>query len=279
MQQMKNHIYLILLSLLVIPACKKSALPAAGGNTLNKTVLTLPGYFQSVDSFIYVGQQRLAEIISASSDLVARTLVVDTITFQYDASGYVSSWTQTIGAQGKVITYELSYDGNGNLVKALAVPVMSDIEFSDFSFAYDAQGHLVSDSVFAQHLAGIPSAGIMSYDDYTYEEDGNVASMQSFGSRNTGGVGAPFTAGFLYKYSYDSGVNPFYHSGIPFYCYNFEGTQLLSRNNQVGGTTKGTSTPSPYIYAYFSNGLPREQTASWSTSNGTVTQSTEYFYQ
>jgi hypothetical protein len=278
---MKYHLVLLLLCLAVIPACKKSALPIAGGKILNKTVMTLPGYSQDVDSFVYDGQQRLAEIILASSDWVAGTSVVDTIIFQYGASGRVASWTQIIGTQGPVITYELSYDGNGRLVKALAVPVMSNIEFSDFSFAYDAQGRLVCDSVFAQHLAGIPSAGIMSYDTWTYDENGNVTADQNFGSSNSNFVGAPFTAGVTNTFSYDNRINPYYHSGIPLYCCNLAATELFSPNNQVGGTTTSTGALSPYTfsYAYFSNELPREQTASWSTPGGTVTQTTDYFYQ
>ncbi|HTR28731.1 MAG TPA: RHS repeat domain-containing protein [Puia sp.] len=276
---MKYLFVLLLPGLSVISACKKSALPAAGGNMLNKTELTVPGYAQLVDSFVYDGQQRLVEIISASSDFVAYTLVIDTITFEYDASGRVASWTQIIGTQGKVITYELSYDGSGRLVKALAVPVMNNIEFSDFSFAYDAEGRLVSDSVFAQHLAGIPSVGIMSYDNYTYDGNGNVASMQTFGS--TSFVGAPFTAGVRNTLSYDNRVNPFYHSGIPPYCGNVTVTGLLSPNNQTGGTTTSVAALSPYTfsYAYFSNGRPRMQTTPVYGVRGTVTQTTEYFYQ
>ena len=275
---MKYHLVLLLLGLSVIAACKKSALPVAAGNTLNKTVMTLPEYSQVIDSFVYDGQQRLVHIISASQDLVINTLVIDTITFEYDASGRVASWTQNIGTIGKVITYELSYDVNGRLVKALAVPA-PNYEFSDYSFAYDTQGRLVSDSAFLQHLAGIPSAGVMSYDDYTYEENGNVASIQTYSSSNTNFGGAPFTAGMRYTYSYDNRVNPFYQSGIPSYCFNFQGAQLLSPNNQVGSATDGTSATAPYSYSYFSNGRPRVQTSSWSSSNGTITQTTDFFYQ
>jgi hypothetical protein len=50
---MKNLVFLMLLSLCIIPACKKSALPVAAGNTLNKTVVTISETsFLAVDSFV-----------------------------------------------------------------------------------------------------------------------------------------------------------------------------------------------------------------------------------
>jgi YD repeat-containing protein len=278
---MKHHIYLLLLSLWIIPACKKSALPVAGGNTLNKTVVTISGTStQSVDSFVYDGQQRLAEIISSGIDDLNNP-IADTVTFQYDAFGRVLSWSLTIGGVGRAVNYELSYDGNGRLVKELAVPQQTDLECSDYTFSYDAGGQLVSDTVYAQHLAGIPSAGIMGYDNWTYDETGNAITHQFFASSNSNLIGAPFTAGGVTDtYRYDNQVNPYYHAGIPFFCNDFGGAQLLSPNNLVGDSPSGTSTESPYTlsYAYYSNGRPRVQTTAVYTS-GPATQTTRYFYQ
>jgi YD repeat-containing protein len=280
---MKHPLYLILLlSICIIPACKKSALPVAAGNTLNKTVTTISGTsILSVDSFVYDGQQRLVEVIFSGANPPFNTSFADTVTFQYDASGRALSWTLTTGGVGRVVNYELLYDGNGRLVKELAVPVQTNIEFSDYSFAYNAQGQLVTDTVYAQHLAGIPSAGIMSYDDWTYDENGNAIADQYFSSSNTNLIGAPYSAGFTTRYRYDNQVNPYYHAGIPFFCNTFGGAQLLSPNNLVGGTPSGTSTGSPYTfsYAYFSNGRPRVQTAAVAGASGSVTQTTDYFYQ
>jgi hypothetical protein len=277
---MKNHVYLLLLSLWLIPACKKSALTVAGGNTLDKTVMTIPGtpLIQYVDSFVYDGQQRLAEVIYSGSDPAP---FADTVTLQYDVSGRVASWTMIFGGQGRVITYELSYDGNGRLVKSMAVPLLPNYDFSDYSYAYNTQGQLVTDTVFAQHGAGVPSPGIMSYDNWTYDENGNAIADQLFVSSNTGLVGAPFTAGIPDTYRYDTQVNPYYHAGIPFFSNYGFGPQLLSPNNLVGGTTSGTSALSPYTYsyAYYSNGRPRVQTTAVYGASGMETQTTAYFYQ
>ncbi len=280
---MRNSIFLLLLSLWIMPACKKSALPGAAGNTLNKTVTTISGtsFSRSVDSFVYDGQQRLAEVIYSGIDDFNNS-IADTVTFQYDASGRELSLTLITGGVGKVVNYELSYDGNGRLVKELAVPLQTDLECSDYSFAYDAQGQLVDDSIYAQHLAGIPSAGISGYDNWTYDENGNPIADQSFGSSNTNYVGAPYTAGGTTKYRYDTQVNPYYHAGIPFLCNGFDFTQLLSANNLVGGTPPSGASwglPYTYSYAYYSNGRPRVQNAAWSDANGPLTQTTEYFYQ
>ncbi len=278
---MKNSVFLLLLSLWIIPACKKSALPVAGGNSLNKTVATISGTpFLSVDSFIYDGQQRLAEMIFSGVDDLNNS-IADTVTLQYDASGRVLSWTLIISGVGNVVNYELSYDGTGRLVKELAVPLETDLECSDYSFAYDTKGQLVTDSVFAQHLPGIASAGIMAYDNWTYDETGNAIADQYFASSNTNLIGAPFTAGVTSTYRYDNRVNPYYHAGIPYFCNAFGGAQLLSPNNLVGGTASGTSAVSPYSfsYAYYSNGRPRAQTAAVFGASGTETQTTMYFYQ
>jgi hypothetical protein len=98
---------------------------------------------------------------------------------------------------------------------------------------------------------------------------------------NTVLVGAPFTAGFTSEYRYDNQVNPYYHAGIPFFCNAFQGAQLLSPNNLVGGSPSGTSAGSPYTfsYAYYSNGRPRVQTTAVYGASGPVTQTTAYFYQ
>jgi YD repeat-containing protein len=279
---MKNTVFLLLLSLCIIPACKKSALPVAGGNTLNKTVQAISGTSTlSVDSFVYDGQQRLAEIICSGIDDLGNP-IADTITFQYDASGRVLSWILIGGGVGREVSYELSYDGNGRLVNELAVPQQTDLACSDYSFAYDARGQLVTDTIYAQHLAGIPSAGIMSYDNWTYDETGNAIADQLFTGSNPDLVGPPFTAGVPSTYRYDNQVNPYYHAGIPFFCSAaFEGVQLLSPNNLVGGTASGASVQSPYTfsYAYYSNGRPREQTTAVYGATGPVTQTIRYFYQ
>jgi YD repeat-containing protein len=278
---MKKTVFLLLLSLCIIPACKKGALPVAAGNTLNKTALTISGTStRTVDSFVYDGQLRLAEIIRSGIDDLDNP-IADTITFQYDASGRVLSWTLIGSGVGRETSYELSYDDNGRLVKELAVPLQTDLACSDYSFAYDAGGQLVTDTVYAQHLAGIPSAGILTYDNWTYDETGNAIADQLFTSTNTNLIGAPFTAGVMSTYRYDNQVNPYYHAGIPFFCNAFEGAQLLSPNNLEGGTTSGTSALSPYTYsyAYYSNGRPRAQNTEVFGASGTATQTIEYFYQ
>jgi hypothetical protein len=279
---MRKTLIFLLVSLCIIPACKKSAPPAAGGNTLNRTVLTISGTStQSVDSFVYDGQQRLAEIISSGIDDLNNP-IADTTTFLYDASGRMLSWSLTIGGVGGVVTYELSYDGNGRLVKELAVPQQTGLACSDYSFAYDVGGQLVTDTIYAQHLAGIPTAGIMDYDNWTYDETGNVIAHQFFASTNSNLIGAPFTAGVADTYRYDNQVNPYYHAGIPFLCNDFGGVQLLSPNNLVGGTSGGASVVSPYnfSYAYYSNGRPRVQTSAiYGVSGPVATQTTRYFYK
>jgi YD repeat-containing protein len=231
----------------------------------------------SVDSFIYDGQQRLVEVILSGANPPFDTSFADTVTFQYDASGRALSWTLTISGVGRVVNYELLYDGNGRLVKELAVPVQTDIEFSDYSFAYNAQGQLVTDTVYAQHLAGISSAGIMSYDNWTYDENGNAIADQYFSSSNTDLIGAPFAAGVTSTYRYDTRVNPYYYAGIPFSSYGFGPTQLLSPNNLVGGGS--AASPNTFSYAYYSNGRPRVQTTAVYGASGPVTATTEYFYQ
>jgi hypothetical protein len=275
---MKNPIFLLPLSLCAMLACKKNTLPAAGGNTLNKTELTVVGTTSSqiVDSFVYDGQQRLAEVIYSGIN----PTYTGTITLQYNASGRVASWTMANNGPGKIIDYELSYDGNGRLVKATAVP-LPNYAFSDYSFAYNAQGQVITDTVFAQHLAGIPSTGIMSYDNWTYDENGNAIADQLFTSSSSSLVGAPFTASAASTYQYDTQVNPYYHAGIPFFSTYGFGPQLLSPNNLVGGTTSGTSALSPYrySYSYFSNGRPKVQTSAVSVASGTQTQTTAFFYQ
>jgi hypothetical protein len=67
---MKTPAYLLLpalLTLLVLPACKKS-LPAAGGNRLTKTTISATGNAQAlqIDSFVYNNQNQLTAFISAS---------------------------------------------------------------------------------------------------------------------------------------------------------------------------------------------------------------------
>jgi len=278
---MKKPLYLLLLSLWLIPACKKSSLPVAGGNTLNKTVVTISETSTlSVDSFVYDGQQRLAEVIFSGANPPFNTSFADTTTLQYDASGRVLSVTVITGSQGAIVTYELSYDGNGRLVKAMAVP-LPNYAISDYSFAYDAQGHLVTDTLYANHLVGVPSAGIMNYDNWTYDENGNAVSDQLFTSSNTGNIGAPFTAGGTTTYRYDTHVNPFYHAGIPFFVVGFDNILGLSPNNLVGSAPSGASSGSPYTlsYAYYSNGQPRVQTTAVYGASGMVTQNTAYFYQ
>lgn len=279
---MKSPKLLLLLSLWIMPACKKTTLPAAGGNILNKTTVTLTGqsYSQAVDSFVYDGQQRLAEIIYSGSNSFSASFT-DTVTMQYDASGRMSSWTMIIGGQGMVITYELSYDGNGRLVKATAVPLLPNIAYSDYSFAYDAQGHLVADTAYLQHLAGVPSPGIMSYDNWTYDDNGNAIADQPFVTTNAFLGGAPFTGGITDTYQYDNRVNPYYQAGIPFFSFGSFGPQLLSPNNQVGGTTTDTSALSPYTfsYSYYSNGRPKVQNFAWIASGDAFAQTTAYFYQ
>lgn len=276
---MKNAIPLLLLSLWIIPACKKNALPSASGNTLNKTVQTISGTSpsQTVDSFIYNGQQRLSELVLSGSN----PSFVDTVTFQYDASGRMLSWILTIDGLGRVGSYELSYDGNGRVVKATAVPLLAGYAFSDFSFAYNTQGQLVADSTYAQHLAGIPSSGIMSYENWTYDGNGNAIADQYFSSSNLDQIGAPFKAGVTVQYRYDNQVNPYYHAGVPLFTNGFGNVQLLSPNNLVGGTTSDPSSAPPYTYAYayYSNGLPRVQTSAWSSQGATYTGTTVFSYQ
>jgi hypothetical protein len=123
----------------------------------------------------------------------------------------------------------------------------------------------------------------MGYDNWSYDENGNAVADQYFGSSNSNLIGAPFTAGGTSTYRYDNRVNPYYHAGIPYFCNAFEGTQLLSPNNLVGGTTSDTAALSPYTfsYSYFSNGRPRVQTSAVYGSGGVLnqTQTTSYFYQ
>lgn len=223
-------------------ACKKSALPAADGNTLNRTVSTISGTSSSeTDSFGYDGQQRLAEMISYGTNPPLTPTFADTVTLQYDASGRVLSWTSIVGGLGKVVTYELSYD---------------------------ALGRLVTDSIFAQHLVGIPSAGIMAYDNWTYDETGNAIADEYFASSNANLIGAPFAAGVTTNHRYDNNhVNPYYHAGIPFFCNAYQGAQLLSPNNGVGDI------------AYYSNGRPRIESTPVYGATGTATQTTAFFYQ
>jgi hypothetical protein len=276
---MKNPLLLLPLSLCAMLACKKSALPTAGGNTLSKTELTVIGTTTSqiVDSFVYDGQQRLTEVIYSGLN----PTYTGSITLQYDASGRVASWTMANDGPGKMVEYDLSYDGNGRLVKAMAVPLLTNYEFSDYSFAYNAQGQLVTDSVFGQHTAGTPSAGIMSYDNFSYDANGNAIADQLYSSSNSNLIGAPFTAGPVSTYRYDNRVNPYYHAGIPFFSAFGFGPQLLSPNNLVGGTSTGTGALSPYTYSYsyYNNDRPREQTSTVNVSSGTQTQTTAYYYQ
>jgi YD repeat-containing protein len=276
---MKNPVFLLLLSLYVIPACKKNTLPAASGNTLNKIVTTIPetSPFQTIDSFVYDGQQRLAEVILSGSN----PTFADTVTFQYDASGRVLSWTQVNDGLGRFVSYELSYDGNGHIVKATAVPLLAGYEFSDYSFAYNALGQLITDTTYAQHIAGLPSAGIMSYNNWTYDEHGNAIAEQFFISSNTDLIGAPFKVVGSSQYQYDTQTNPYYHAGIPLFTYGYGEITLLSPNNVVGGTTTETPAEPPYTYsyAYYNNGRPRIQTSVVFGLNETLTQTTTYFYQ
>ena len=276
---MKKPLLLLLLSLSAMLACKKNALPTAGGNTLSKTELTVVGTTTSqiVDSFVYDGQQRLTEVVYTG----VNPTYTGSVTLQYDASGRVASWTMATDGPGKMVEYDLSYDGNGRVVKATAVPLLTNYEFSDYSFAYNAQGQVVTDTVFAQHTAATTSAGIMTYDNFTYDANGNAIADQLYSSSNSNLVGAPFTATVASTYSYDSRVNPYYHAGIPFFGpYGF-GPQLLSPNNLVGGTSTGTSALSPYTYSYsyYSNDRPREQRSTVTVASGTQTQTTTYYYQ
>jgi hypothetical protein len=270
---MKCLFFLLLLGLLIIAACKKGSLPDAGGNTLIKTVLTIPGT-RSVDSFVYNGQQ-LAEMICSGTN----PSFGDTITLQYDVSGRLASWTQRNNGVGGLVTYQLSYNASGRIVKEIAVPQLSNYGYSDYSFAYDAKGQIIADTVFAQHLAGVPSVGIMAYDNWTYDDKGNAIADQGFNSTNTSLVGPPFAAGFTITYRYDDQVNPYYNAGIPFFSLFGFGPQLLSPNNQVSGESNSNSLPYTYSYAYFSNGRPRAQTIEVHGSGGPETQTTSYFYQ
>ena len=276
---MKYPPFFLLLGLCVISACKKNSLPAAGGNTLNRVVMTFsanPAY-EVVDSFVYDGQQRLSQIINSFFNPNG----ADTITLQYDASGRVASWTESSGGQGKFVRYDLSYDGNAHLVKATAVPLLSNFAISDYSFSYNAAGQLAADTVFAQHLVDSTSTGITNYDLFTYDKNGNVVTDRAFVTDNSNHVGAPFKNVATYSYQYDTHVNPFYHTGIPFYATFGLGPQLLSPNNVVvmTNTDPQAISPSRYSYGYYSNDRPRLQTTTVNGGSGLETQTTAYYYR
>lgn len=272
-------VFFLLLGLCILSACKKNSLPGAGGNTLSKTVVTLSGNssFVSVDSFVYDGQQRLLQIINSVSNPRGGF----TVTLQYDASGHVASWTESSSGLGKFVRYELSYDGSGHVVKARAVPLLSNFEISDYSFAYNSAGQVAADTVFAGHLADSTGSGIVNYDVFTYDKNGNVATDQQYASTNSNLIGAPFKVTATYSYQYDTHVNPYFHVGIPFYASLGFGPLLLSPNNVVVTTTTDPNaiSPSRYSFAYYSNDRPRVQTTAVNGGSGMETQTTAYYYQ
>jgi hypothetical protein len=276
---MKYPATLLLMGLTIFSACKKNALPGAGGNTLNKTVATFSGNpsYTPVDSFVYDGQHRLAQIIIN----LGKFFGGDTVALQYDASGRVTSWTESIGGQGTYVRYELAYDGSGQLVRATALPLFSNFALSDYSFSYNTAGQVAADTVFAQHLAGAASDGVTNYGLFTYDKNGNVVTDQEFVSANSNFIGTPFKLVATNSYQYDTHVNPYYRLGIP-YCAAFGiGPQLLSPNNVVGGTSTDplVISPSKYSFSYYSNDRPRTQTTTVSGVSGMQTETFTYYYQ
>jgi YD repeat-containing protein len=272
----------VLLVILIHPACKKS-LPAAGGNTLEKTVVTASGTTESTqtDLFVYNNQNQLVEsIMSSTGTGLAGS---DTVTFQYDASGRLTSFIQG-GPTGPLCRYDLGYNSNGQIVTATAAPLLPDILFQSFSYGYNAEGQLTSDSVLEQALVASPSLAVVQYDVYTYDENGNVIADTVYLSSNTPPFGLPFAAAGITHYQYDTHVNPYYNMGIPLAAPVLGYAQVLSKNNVVSVSSTYSSTrPYGFSYSYYSNARPRTQvlvaTGTSGAGGAQTTYTTEYFYQ
>jgi hypothetical protein len=282
---MKTPEYLlpaVLLVILIHPACKKS-LPAAGGNTLEKTVVTASGTTESTqtDLFVYNNQNQLAESIVSSSG--ASVTGSDTVTFQYDASDRLTSFIQG-SPIGPLCRYDLGYNGKGQIVTATAAPLLPNYSFQSFSYGYNAEGQLTSDSVLGQPNFASPSLVVMQYDIYTYDENGNVVADSGYLSTNISPFGPPFASTGVTNYQYDTHINPYYNMGIPLAAPVLGYAQVLSKNNVVSvSSTYSSMRPYGFSYSYYSNARPHTQvlvsTGTGGTGNAQSTYTTEYFYQ
>jgi hypothetical protein len=272
----------LLFIILVYPACKKS-LPAAGGNTLEKTVVTASGTTESTqtDLFVYNNQNQLVESIMSSTGMGLAGS--DTVSFQYDVSGRLTSFIQG-SPIGPLCRYDLGYNSSGQIVTATAVPLLPDYSFQNYSYGYNAEGQLTSDSVLEQPLLASPDLAVMQYDVYTYDENGNVIADTSYGSTNVSPFGPPFAEGGVTHYQYDTHINPYYNMGIPLAAPVLGYAQVLSKNNVVSVSSTYSSTrPYGFSYSYYSNARPRTQvlvsTGTSGAAGAQTTYTTEYSYQ
>lgn len=269
-----------LLIVLIHTACKKS-LPAAVGNTLTKTATSTAGNAQSmqIDTFIYNNQNQLAVVITG----IIGSSGGDTVSFQYDASGRLTSFIPGSWPLGyPLFRYDMGYNSSGQLVTATAVPLVPGYSTESYSYGYNAAGQLTSDSVLEQPLLASPALAVTVYDTYTYDENGNLIVDSSYRSTNASPFGPPFAAQSGAHYTYDTHVNPYYNMGIPLAAPVLENFQILSKNNVVSVlSTTPLSMTTSFSYSYYSNGRPRTQALFSAGVNGNppLNYTTEYFYQ
>jgi hypothetical protein len=126
----------------------------------------------------------------------------EAISLQYGTDGRISR-VNNLDASGNIIFYfTFEYNADGMLRKKQAVPGTINLADDYDSYAYDASGRLVADSVYAK--SGIPATyKLSSLTTFTYTGD-NVTEVFLY-SYYTGSQ----TLEQKRKFEYDNGNNPF----------------------------------------------------------------------
>jgi hypothetical protein len=132
---------------------------------------------------------------------------------------------------------------NRNQVIAKLRRIYSDTSryFTVNRFAYDIKGNLVADSGYVTQSYSKPDGVLYGYDQYTYDDRGNVTRNDRVDLWPAGTVKHT-----TYTAIYDTQKNPYKRFGLLPYCLFYNNGFFLSTNNKI---------EPGYTYEYKANGL------------------------
>lgn len=247
---MKPHLTLsfLFVSICIIYSCSKNE-SVTTGTELQKVNTT----FNNTTYYYTYERDASNKIISARDS--SGPLIV-THTFEYGTNGKVSKVNFQQNGSAITSSYEFEYNSDGRIIKRLTTSGTTSVGYDYNTYAYDAAGHLTTDSLFSCGNTSVYK--LVSFSQFRYTGD-NATEADYYEMEN----GTPQLKSSL-KYEYDNGLNPF--KDIEFdYFYNESGSAIYtiinkSRNNiikQFAATANGSyELNQTYSYQYNSNNYP-----------------------
>lgn len=264
---MKPCSYLLIISLVLFSACKKSTGKADNSDSktiLYKTVLTNGKSGDLTTTEYYYNKHGLdsAEVIKAEISNASQVTI--TYLYEYDASDKLVKVSNII--YGLVnMSFTFTRDAQGRIVKCNVSPAGAAVTHA---FAYNSNGQVATDTTYTEE------GNLGGYNVYTYDYAGNQAGEQVFTAYDH-----PMRSDGLFRWTFDNKANPYNTKAFHDALIARDETQMLCPNNAIGQYAGNDVVNHSLTYQYNSNGLPAVSLMSYLDGGVQYIDKLEYFYQ